>query len=69
VGDVLAMPTLPTRPLPLRSCMTNPERRSRRRSRQRGDGAGQGTSVTDPSRSVVVLRRFQGMTATCDVGS
>jgi len=58
VGSVLAMPTLTTRPLqPLLSCMTNPERRSRRRSRQRGDGAGQCTSVTDPSRSVVVLRR------------
>jgi len=63
------MTTLPTRPLPLLSCMTNPERRSRRRSRQRGDGAGQGTSVTDPSRNVVVIRRFQGMTATFDVGS
>jgi len=59
VGDVLAMPTLTTRPL--LSCMTTPERHRRRRRRQRGNGAGQCTSVTDPSRRVVVLRRFQGM--------
>ena len=65
LGYVLSMTTLTTRPL--LSFMTNPERRSRRRSRQRGDGAGQCTYVTDPSRKVVVIRRLQGMTTTFDV--
>lgn len=55
LGYVLSMTTLTTRPLqPLLSFMTNPERRSRRRGRQRGDGTGQCTSVTAPSRSVGV---------------
>ena len=65
LGRVFNLPTvLTTRLLPLLSCMTNPERRRRRRSRQRGDEAGPCTSVTDSSRSVVVSRRFQGRTAT-----